>query len=89
MTLATRFFISLFLLLSSISIAQNNTKSPKEFLGYELGDRFTRHHEMRNYYEHVAATNTNVKLVEYGKTNEHRPLFVVIISSSENMNNLE
>lgn len=89
MTLITRFCISLLLLLSSISIAQNNTQSPKEFLGYELGDRFTRHHEMRDYYEHVATTNTNVKLVEYGKTNEHRPLFVVIISSSENMNNLE
>lgn len=85
----THSVILLLVLISSASIAQNNIQSPKEFLGYELGDRFTRHHEMRAYYEHVAATNTNVKLVEYGKTNEHRPLFVTIISSPENMANLD
>ena len=85
----TRFYTLLLLFISCLSFAQTKIQSPKDFLGYELGERFTRHHEMRSYYEHVAATNSNVKLVEYGTTNEYRPLFVAIISSPENMNNLE
>jgi hypothetical protein len=45
-----------FLLVCSISVssAQQKLQSPKEFLGYELGDRFTRHHRVIEYYKHVA-----------------------------------
>lgn len=65
------------------------TKSPAEFLGYELGERFTPHHTIVAYFEHVAETNTNVHLQHYGKTYEHRPLLVVFVSAEENINNLE
>ena len=41
----TRFLVSLTLLLS-ISISAQQLKSPSEFLGYELGTEFTRHHEV-------------------------------------------
>lgn len=64
-------------------------QSPKEFLGYELGDRFTRHHRVVDYFEHVAAVKDNVKLHSYGETYENRPLMVAIISSNENMNKLD
>lgn len=64
-------------------------KSPEEFLGYKLGDRFTPHHRVVDYFEHLSATLPNVKLVYYGETYEHRPLFVAILSSPENINNLE
>jgi len=30
----------------SVSSAQQKLQSPKEFLGYELGDRFPRHHRV-------------------------------------------
>ena len=38
---------------------------------------------------HVAKNNDQVILQEYGRTNEKRPLIWAIISSQENLNNLE
>ncbi|MCH7402631.1 M14 family zinc carboxypeptidase [Belliella kenyensis] len=64
-------------------------KSPDEFLGYKAGERFTPHHKVVAYFEHLASTLPNVLLVYYGESVEHRPLFVAIASSSDNMNNLE
>ncbi|REG87068.1 M14 family metallopeptidase [Algoriphagus antarcticus] len=64
-------------------------QTPEQFLGYKPGDRFTPHHRMVDYFEHVAANNPNVKLIQYGETNEKRPLIVAILSSPENMANLE
>ncbi|WP_373395960.1 M14 family zinc carboxypeptidase [Algoriphagus halophilus] len=64
-------------------------QTPEQFLGYKPGDRFTPHHRMVDYFEHVAANNPNVKLIQYGETNEKRPLIIAILSSPENMANLE
>lgn len=73
----------------SISFAQQIT-SPKEFLGYELGTRFSRHHQVVDYFQKIATELPNqIKLEEYGKTYEHRPLYLAIISSEENIQNLE
>ncbi len=77
------------LLFFTISIAQE-LKSPSEFLGYELGTQFTRHHEVVDYYQYLAETASNrVQLVEYGKTNERRPLLLAYVSAAANMQNLE
>ncbi len=67
----------------------SQTKSPADFLGYELGDRFTPHHRVVAYFHHVAENNSNMVLREYGKTNELRPLMVAFISSHENIDQLE
>lgn len=65
-------------------------KSPSEFLGYELGTQFTRHHQVVDYYQYIAeAASDRVRLQEYGRTNERRPLLVAFVSSSENIQNLE
>lgn len=64
-------------------------KSPAEFLGYELGERFTPHHKVIAYFQHVASENPGVKLREYGETNELRPLLVAFVSSVANINRLE
>jgi hypothetical protein len=64
-------------------------QTPEQFLGYKPGDRFTPHHRMVDYFEHVAANNPNVKLIQYGETNEKRPLIMAIFSSTENMAILE
>ena len=82
-----RFLFSLLLLLiTGISFAQ--LKSPEAFLGYKIGSRYTPHFKVVNYYNHVAA-NSNIKLTQYGETNEGRPLLLAFISSPENMKNLE
>jgi hypothetical protein len=64
--------------------------SPSEFLGYELGSQFTRHHEVVDYYEYLASiASDRVQLQEYGKTNERRPLLLAYVSSAANIKNLE
>ncbi len=74
--------------LSSLLFGQQ-VKSPKEFLGYELGEAFTHHHRAYAYFEHVAAQSPKVKLVNYGETYEKRPLAVAFVSSAENLAKLE
>ena len=65
-------------------------KSPSEFLGYELGTQFTRHHQVVDYYQYVAqVASDRVQLQEYGRTNERRPLILAYLSSAENMTQLE
>ncbi len=64
-------------------------KSPKDFLGYELGDKFTRHHRVVDYYDHVSSESSQVKLMEYGRTYEDRPLLLAFVSTVENIRNLD
>lgn len=81
-------WLLIFLLLpASLLFAQ--TKSPAEFLGYELGDRFTPHHLAVAYYEHVAETRDNVTIEYYGKSNQLRPLLVAYVTSESNQARLE
>ncbi|WP_299261250.1 M14 family metallopeptidase [uncultured Aquimarina sp.] len=69
--------------------AQNNVQSPASFLGYEIGSQFTRHADVVNYFNHVAANSDLVTYQTYGKTNERRPLTYAIITSAENQKNIE
>lgn len=83
-------FLPFVLLFFFAQIASQDLKSPTEFLGYELGTQFSRHHEVVDYYEYLAKTVPNrVKLLEYGKTNERRPLLLAYVSSEENISNIE
>lgn len=69
--------------------AQAQLQSPQEFLGYAPGDRFTPHHQVVAYLEHVAAEADHVTLTRYGTTNEGRPLVYAVVSSPDNMLRLE
>jgi len=75
--------------LIQISFGQDRLQSPSEFLGYDLGKHFTRHHKIVEYYYHVADVMPNVKIHQYGMTNERRPLIIATISSQENIDNWE
>ncbi len=64
-------------------------QSPEAFLGYPLGKKYTPHHKIVSYFNHVADNSPLVKLVPYGATNEGRPLLVTFISSPDNIRDLE
>jgi Zinc carboxypeptidase len=82
------FFFSLFII-PFCSFAQN-PPSPEAFLGYPLGSHFTPHYKIANYFSQVAqAMPGQVKLEQYGQTNEGRPLLIAIISSPENFPRLD
>lgn len=63
--------------------------SPNEFLGYELGKKFTYHHRVVDYFEYVAEQSAKVQLIPYGQTNERRPLMVAVVTDESNMSRLE
>jgi len=80
----------LFLLITGIFPAQaQKIQSPSEFLGFKLGEQFTPHHRVVEYYKYLASVSKNLNLKEYGKTNEGRPLLLAFIGSDENINRLE
>lgn len=82
-----RILAFLFLVFPVFIFAQ--LKSPAEFLGYEIGTQFSRHSDVVDYFEHVAANSKMVNYTDYGRTNERRRLTYAIISSEENLSNLE
>lgn len=84
-----KILLSLALAISTGLAAFAQLQTPEQFLGYKPGDRFTPHHRMIDYFEHVASQNPNIKLIQYGETNEKRPLIIAILSSPENMAKLE
>ncbi|SDX93096.1 M14 family metallopeptidase [Hymenobacter psychrophilus] len=64
--------------------------TPAQFLGYELGARFTPHAELLRYMAHVAAHSPDrMKLERYGSTYENRPLELVYIASAANLARLD
>jgi len=82
-------FTLLSFFLFSISTFAQSIQSPSEFLGYELGTRFTNHYQVVDYYQYLAKVSNMIQLQEYGKTNEHRLLQIAYISTPENLSNLE
>ncbi|MCP3929546.1 MAG: zinc carboxypeptidase [Bacteroidetes bacterium] len=85
---------SLALLVSAIIMfstlfAQEKIISPDEFLPHALGEQFTPHHLLLDYFEYVAEQSDQVVLQEYGRTNQQRPLLLAFVSTKENISNLE
>lgn len=77
-----------FLLLSGLS-SNAQLQSPSDFLPHTLGDQFTPHHLLVAYMQHVAKQSPYVELIEYGRTNQDRPLLLAFIGTGENLNRLE
>ncbi len=84
-----KYFFTFLLSFCLLNAFGQTIKSPDEFLGYSLGDRFTRHHEMVAYFNYVDTQLGHVQATEYGKTYEDRPLIYTIIASPENFSKLE
>ncbi|MAN60001.1 MAG: zinc carboxypeptidase [Flavobacteriaceae bacterium] len=82
-----RFLIPFFLLFTISAVAQLQT--PADFLGYEIGTQFSRHAQVVDYFTHVAENSAMVEYHTYGKTNERRPLTYAIVSSPQNLANIE
>lgn len=62
---------------------------PSDFLPHDLGETFTPHHLLVDYYQLVAAASPRVQLEQYGTTNEDRPLMLAFVSSTNNLGRLE
>ncbi|NJO86942.1 MAG: hypothetical protein HC821_02565 [Lewinella sp.] len=69
--------------------AQSLLPNPDEFLPHRLGQQFTPHHLLVDYFEALAKASERVDLAQYGHTNEGRPLLLAFISSPANLARLE
>lgn len=79
----------LLLLVSVVAISQT-VQSPQQFLGYQVGTKYTRHHKIVDYFKTVAQARPDmVKLEKYGETNEGRELMLAFIASPENLQRLD
>jgi hypothetical protein len=79
-----------FCLLTGITAFAQGLQSPEQYLGYKIGNRYTRHHRVVDYFRAVAQAKPDmVKLVKYGETNEGRELVLAFISDPANMAKLE
>ena len=51
-----------------------NIPTPESVLGYQVGDFYVQHPQLVNYLKAIEAASERVKLVNYGYTNERKPL---------------
>jgi hypothetical protein len=65
--------------------------SPKEFFGFNIGDDYqlTTYTQFEAYWKKLSKESPRMKLVDIGKTEEGRTQWMAIVSSPENMKNLD
>ncbi|HEX8170068.1 MAG TPA: M14 family zinc carboxypeptidase [Thermoanaerobaculia bacterium] len=81
-----RALISVLLILAAFTAAaqQAAPPTPEEFLGYAVGERFTSHDRILDYFGELARRSPLVTLEQIGETYEHRPLVLATITSPKN-----
>ena len=67
---------------------QQDLQNPSEFLGFDLGDRFSLHHEVTDFSRHIGK-QAGAAYIEYGSTYEQRPLEAVVFTHPDNLEKLE
>jgi hypothetical protein len=86
-------FLLLLLFAALPSVAQqqipSGIPSPREILGYDLGDRYSSHDAIERYVTalHGAAPD-RIAVIPYGESYERRSLFLVVITSPDNLKSL-
>ena len=63
--------------------------TPESVLGYEIGNYLTDHLQMVDYINKLAESTDKVQVFEYGYTYEKRKMYILAISSLQNMTRLE
>lgn len=71
---------------ASIGLSAQPLTRPDDFLGYRLGERFTPHARIIEYYRLAERSQPrNLRLFSYGKTPEGRELVYAVVSAPNNM----
>src|SRR5580698_5693566 len=65
--------------------------TPKDALGFNLGDDYSvaNYTQLEAYWKKIASESDRMKLLSIGKTEEGRDQWMAIISSPDNIKNLE
>ncbi|MFT4154554.1 M14 metallopeptidase family protein [Parafilimonas sp.] len=73
------------------AVKAQNIPTPKEHFGFNMGDDYqlANYTQTEAYFKKLAATSPRVKLVDIGKTEQGRTQWMLIVSSPENLKNLD
>ena len=76
---------------SESAAAQGTIPTPESVIGFAIGDDFqlASYEQSIAYFRALDAASDRVQLVEVGRTSEGRAWYVALISSSENLANVE
>jgi hypothetical protein len=68
-----------------------NITTPRQSFGFNIGDDYhlANYVQLTAYWQKLASESDRMKLVSIGKTSEGRPQWMAIISSPENIKNLD
>ena len=80
-------FLAVLLVTAMSSFGQ--IKTPSEFLRGQYGIQFTPNHLVMGYFDHITDASDKMQKMNYGYTNEGRPLNLYFVSSPENLARLE
>lgn len=77
-------------LLSNINTAQS-LKSPEEFLGYKVGAdyKIADYETIQKYFKHLSENSKMIVYEEIGKTVQNRNMFMAVLSSEDNIKNID
>ncbi len=64
-------------------------ESPESYLGYPVGAYHTRHDLIVGYGRVLAEQSDRVRFSVYGKSHENRTLYTLLVSSPENLKNID
>jgi hypothetical protein len=86
--------LTLALLCSGVAVAQQTRSSittPKQAFGFNIGDDYqlANYVQLEKYWKTLASESDRMKLVEIGKSTEGRTQYMAVISSPENIKNLD
>ncbi len=62
--------------------------TPESFLGYQVGEWHVSHDQLIQYMKVLAAASNRISIAEYARTFENRPLYLLTITSPDNLANI-
>jgi hypothetical protein len=80
-----------FLLVTTLAILQAAVPKPEEVIGFKPGTdyKLMDYEQLYSYFQALGKASERIKLFEVGKTSEGRPHLLALISSEENLRNLD
>jgi len=83
-------FLPVFCVMASVAQAQT-IPTPESVLGFKPGADFhlASYNQALDYFQQLAAASSRVQLVEVGRTSENQAWYLALISSADNLANVE
>ena len=78
-------------ILPALALVAGRRTTPKDHLGYTPGDdyKLADYADVAGYFRKLAAASNRIRLEEFGRSADGKPMLVAYISSPENLANLD